>query len=619
MNDERNNSDEPNPKGWVSRRGFLGMTAAGGAAVAASGLFAGSADAATPQHWPCGPRGTTLEHTLLPGTPGAGGYAPLVVRPGEPHLLRDELVGSLRHRHGRRRPITVLGQLTDVHIMDAQSPARVEYLDRYNDPGSPFASLLPFDSSYRAHEMLSAQVSDSMVRAMNRVGRGPVTGRRIDFTIATGDNVDNTQHNELRWQIDLLDGETIRPDSGDLTKYEGVADLTHYDRHYWHPDGAPSGRPADRPHTKWGFPSVPGLLDACRKPFRAAGLRTPWLTTFGNHDGLVQGNLPDIPQASQLAVGRVKFIDLPASLTTDPAAFLQWAQDLAQLKPDALQQLFSGPYRLVTPDPDRRPLSRLETIQEHFNTSGFPKGHGYTQANVSSGNAYYTFDRGIVRGLVLDTVNPFGGSEGSMDEAQFAWLTAQLQAGSRRYLDDAGHWVRGGGRDRLFVIFSHHTIETMTNASTPPGVDRILGHAGGSVVAALPERRAVGERAHAPQHRGALRACRRDAARRLLGGQHRGAHRLAAAGAHRRDRRQRQRDAVDLRHDHRPCRAGQARPDARRRDDGEPVARTVVQRLAAPDTDRDRRWPPRCARGPQRRTARPHALRPGLGAAQITR
>jgi metallophosphoesterase (TIGR03767 family) len=478
MDDERSSGgpdDGPEIDGqrrsWrLSRRDFLGMTAAGGAAVAASGLFAGPAEAATPQHWPCGPRGTTLEHTLLPGTPGAGGYAPLVVRPGEPHLLRDELVGGLRHRHGRRRPITVLGQLTDVHIMDAQSPARVEYLDRYNDPDSPFASVLPFDSSYRAHEMLSAQVSDSMVRAMNRVGRGPVTGRRIDFTIATGDNVDNTQHNELRWQIDLLDGETIRPDSGDLTKYEGVADLTDYDVHYWHPDGAPSGQPADRPHANWGFPSVPGLLDACRKPFRAAGLRTPWLTTFGNHDGLVQGNLPDIPQASQLAVGPVKFIDLPPN--TD---IIQLAIGLQHLDPAALQTLFSGPFRFVTPDPDRRPLSRLETIQEHFNTSGFPKGHGYTQANVSSGNAYYAFDRGLVRGLVLDTVNPFGGSEGSLDETQLAWLTTQLQAGSRRYLDESGHWVRGGHRDRLFVIFSHHTIETMTNASAPPGVTRILG------------------------------------------------------------------------------------------------------------------------------------------------
>ncbi|MDQ2839047.1 MAG: TIGR03767 family metallophosphoesterase [Actinomycetota bacterium] len=471
--------------GHPSRRQLLGIGATGGALLMAGGLWPAAASATTasskagrrPDKWPYRPESTTLARTLLHGSPGVGGYQPLVVGPGEPHLLRADLLGpaAAHHRSGHhaRRPILALGQLTDVHVMDAQSPARVEFLDRYNDPGSPLASVLPFDSSYRAHEMLSAQVADSMVRALNEVRRGPVTGLPLAFAITTGDNVDNTQYNEVRWQIDILDGGRIRPDSGDLTKYEGVPDQQDYDVHYWHPDGAPAGAAADLPHSKYGFPLVPGLLDACRKPFQAPGLRMPWLSVFGNHDGLVQGNVPSSPAIAGLATGPAKIIDLPPG--TD---IVQLAIGLQSGDPAALQKLFSGPVRLVTPDENRRPLSRQQTIAEHFKTTGTPHGHGFTSWNLSTGKAYYAFDHGCeqaeVRGIVLDTVNPYGGSEGSIDADQLAWLTGELTAASSRYLAADGSLVRRRTRDKLVVIYSHHTMETMTNAA---GVGRVLGPA----------------------------------------------------------------------------------------------------------------------------------------------
>jgi hypothetical protein len=67
----------------------------------------------------------------------------------------------------------------------------------------------------------------------------------------------------------------------------------------------------------------------------------------------------------------------------------------------------------------------------------------------------------IARGRT--TVNPNGYSEGSIDQKQLAWLTAELKTNSSRYLDSSGNWAAGGGADKVIAIFSHHTVETMNN------------------------------------------------------------------------------------------------------------------------------------------------------------
>jgi metallophosphoesterase (TIGR03767 family) len=411
--------------------------------------------------------GTTLDHTLLKGPRSArGGYCLIVEGAGEPYLVRTDL-GALAGagRAAARRPLIAFAQLTDLHLIDAQSPARVEYLDRYSDGAA--GAALPLSSAWRPQETLSVQVLEAMVQAVNaHATSAPATRAPLAFAISTGDNVDNCQYNELRWGIDVLDGQQVRPDSGNLTRYEGVQDgyRRTYSPKYWHPGGTPTGEPRDQGLATYGFPTVPSLLDACRRPFQATGLAMPWLTMYGNHDGLVQGNIPvDIPTINSVAIGTKKVVALPSDFTADDLVKLA-ALNRTQIR----RVLTEGPTRTVTADASRRIVGLKDVVAEHFTTSGRPNGHGYSAANRAQGTAYYTFESGPITGIVMDTTNSNGSDDGSLDPTQFAWLSQQLIANSRRYLADSGEFLTGGGRDRLIVIFSHHTSTTMANVTTGP-------------------------------------------------------------------------------------------------------------------------------------------------------
>ena len=425
------------------RRTVLKGLAVGAAATGGLTAFPSRRAAAAPLAG--SPEGTTLDSTVVRGPAlNDQGYVRLVSGPGEPHVVRDELGSAPQPgREGRRQALLSFVHLTDIHVIDAQSPARVEFLDRYNDgPGDP----LIFSSAYRPQEMLMPQFADAMVQAIEQVARGPVTGRGFDFALCTGDNTDNAQLNETRWQIDVLGGTPVTPGSGDPATYEGVADQdpTTYDVHYWHPDGAPEGQADDNFRRLHGYPVVAGLLEASQRPFTPVGLSMPWFTAYGNHDGLVQGNFPRSFQLNEIAVGPLKPVAAPAGASFD---------DLVRGDSTALEDaLTTAPVRVVTADPTRQVISRQQWVEEHFTTGGTPLGHGLTSENVDTGVAYYVFDPAPqVRGIVLDTCNSNGESSGSLDAAQFAWLRERLAEAT------------GPGRDRLVVVFSHHTIETMTN------------------------------------------------------------------------------------------------------------------------------------------------------------
>ena len=345
-------------------------------------------------------------------------------------------------------PLACLIHISDIHICDAQSPARVESLDRFADPHHPFSRIVPIVGTYRAQEILTAQTFEALIRKINTIEVGVITKRPIDVVVITGDVTDNAQQNELRWYLDILHGNIVVPDSGDLTRWEGAASLdpARYDPSYWNPEGTPSGCIDDYPRALYGFPEVRGLIEASRAPFAAEGLRHSWFSTHGNHDALLQGTVPPDTTLSAFSVGANRIRGLKENINA-----LSLLATFSELGPATYPDPSMLVTEHITPDIARQLNMSQDWVRLHTQCG---HDHGYVPGQREK---YWFRDIGVIRLISLDTVNENGGWQGSLGREQFEWLRSQLSQPEPRY----------------FVILSHHPASTLFNIFDPGNLGRV--------------------------------------------------------------------------------------------------------------------------------------------------
>ena len=386
---------------------------------------------------------------------------------GEPHLVRDDfgttapdpLGGS---ETGPGRPLLCLAHITDLQLADVQSPTRFEFLNA-NYADRRYAGIIPVQ---RPQEALTVHAVDATLRTVGAV-TGPATGLPAQLAVTTGDAIDNAQWNELQAFLALFDGGLVSPDSGG-PDYEGVQGPDWPGDIFWRPDG-PGADGEDFFRREFGFPHHPGLLQRALREFAADGLSVPWLSCFGNHEALNQGVGTQTPGLAAALTGGKKPFDLPEGFDHDRAL------EEFTVRPEAFM---AGPYRQVTPDPFRRPITRRDFVDAHLRAGSRPFGHGFNERNRLDGTAYYVHDTAAVRFIALDTNCLAGGASGCLDARQARWLETRLAEVHSAYRGAGGAEVRTGHDDRLVIVFSHHGTDTLDNrrgGHAGPDGDPVLG------------------------------------------------------------------------------------------------------------------------------------------------
>ncbi len=284
--------------------------------------------------------------------------------------------------------------LTDIHITDKESPAQAIY----------FGYKGGIISAYSGIMLYSTHVLDAAVQTINALHNADP----IDFGISLGDNINNTQYNELRWFIDVLDGKMINPDS------------------------AVKDDPILGPHNDY------------QDEYRAVGLdkTIPWYQALGNHDHFWMGVKPPNDYIRKTMTGNT-ILKMGNIFTPEGYSRRDFCMGDLDGRTRYGNVIGAGKAGQINPpeipaDPARHSLSTGEWMREFFNTTSNPFGHGFNINDAAKGFACFTFEPKSsvpLKVIVLDDTQRNDDPEGdiyghsSLDKERYDWLCRELDKG----------------------------------------------------------------------------------------------------------------------------------------------------------------------------------------------
>jgi metallophosphoesterase (TIGR03768 family) len=338
------------------------------------------------------------------------GYSAWQLGPGEDAGRRFDLMPAGYAGAANAAKLLSFFSLSDIHITDKESPGQVPFFG-WN---APFHGGGLYASAYSPIMRTTTQVLDAAVQTIN----GLHHQSPFDFGLVLGDVCNASQYNELRWFLDVMDGQRIVPSSG---AHLG-ADSVDY-----------------------------------QKPYEPHGLdrSIPWYEVIGNHDQFWMGIGYPTEKVRQTLVGGTVLDMSPnvlaANASEGSGVYMGVVDGTTRygevIKGGPTNKFTTAP--TVVADPDRRSLTTeygagalacTNYMSEFFNSASFPNGHGFSRSNLENNSACYSFVPKAnlpLKIIVLDDTCKLVGSDGGplfygggwVDAARYTWLTNELQQG----------------------------------------------------------------------------------------------------------------------------------------------------------------------------------------------